>query len=428
GNDAANVLSGGLGVDQLFGNGGADTLDGGAGADTMFGGAGDDTYYVDNAGDFASEYGGSGVDTVVASLNWGLGASLENLVLTGAAVSGAGNSLDNTITGNANANILDGGAGADTLIGGAGDDVYRVDNAADVIIENAGGGVDNVTATVSYTLSDNVERLSLMGSAAINGTGNGLDNLMNGNGAANVLHGMDGADNLFGNGGADTLYGDAGVDTLQGGDGADTLDGGAGADAMYGGAGNDTYVVDDAGDVTSEYGGGGIDTVLSSVTRSLGAGLENLTLTGSAAISGYGNTLDNVLTGNSGANLLYAVDGADTLAGGAGNDTLFGGAGADDFVFSDFGAANADLVRDFVSGEDHISLDHTVFSALSAGPLSADQFVVGAAAADANDHLIFNSATGALYYDADGAGGADQVLVATLQHGATLTADDILIF
>jgi Ca2+-binding RTX toxin-like protein len=154
----------------------------------------------------------------------------------------------------------------------------------------------------------------------------GTDDLY-GNGGNDTLKGGTGTDKLFGGLGNDKLLGEAGNDTLDGGAGNDTLDGGLGNDKMKGGAGNDTFVVNAAGDVTTDTSG--IDLVKSSVTRTLGAGLENLTLTGSSSISGTGNILANIITGNGGANTLDGGDGGDTLSGGAGTDTLIGSAGND---------------------------------------------------------------------------------------------------
>ena len=179
---------------------------------------------------------------------------------------------------------LFGDAGADYLEGGTGDDGYDVDNTGDVIVENANEGLDFVQSSVSYTLSDHVEDLALIGTEAINGTGNALDNYLYGNALAN------------------------------------TLDGGEGADVLVGEAGNDIYVVDNAGDVVTENANEGADTVQSGVTHTLAANVENLTLTGTSAINGTGNALDNILIGNSANNSLNGGAGADTMRGGAGDD------------------------------------------------------------------------------------------------------------
>jgi Ca2+-binding RTX toxin-like protein len=145
------------------------------------------------------------------------------------------------------------------------------------------------------------------------------------------------------------LVGTAAVDQLFGEEGDDSLDGLTGADVMAGGTGNDSYVVDDAGDVVVEHAGEGKDTVLSSVSFALGDGMESLHLTGSVAISGTGNALDNVLVGNAAANTLIAGAGDDVADGGDGNDVLDGGDGDDALTGGDgddllIGAAGNDIL------------------------------------------------------------------------------------
>ncbi|MGH8633971.1 MAG: VCBS domain-containing protein, partial [Burkholderiales bacterium] len=204
-----------------------------------------------------------------------------------------------------------GGEGNDTIMGGGLNDIIDGGNGGDVI--SGGAGNDSING----------------------GAGN------------DELFGEDGDDRLNGGAGNDSISGGAGNDNLFGEDGNDTLNGGAGIDVMSGGAGNDTYVVDNEGDVVFENENEGTDLVLSSVTYALGDHVENLTLTGNAHITGNGNFLDNVITGNDGDNVLDGISGNDTLNGGAGNDMLFaafgtgnntlnGGAG-NDFLSVSFG-------------------------------------------------------------------------------------------
>jgi Ca2+-binding RTX toxin-like protein len=255
---------------------------------------------------------------------------VENLTLTGTSpINGTGNSLNNFITGNSANNTLDGGLGNDTLIGGTGNDTYYVDSVNDVVTENLNEGTDTVYSSITYTLGDNLENLTLTGTSAINGTGNSLNNIITGNSAAN---------------------------TLNGGAGEDTLDGGAGIDTLIGGDGNDTYIVDSTTDTITETATGGFDTVNSSVTYTLGDNLEYLTLTGTSAINGTGNSLNNDITGNSAKNNLYGGNGADFIDGGDGddylkggtafgydtsNDTLYGGSG-NDYLLGGYGTDRLD--------------------------------------------------------------------------------------
>ncbi len=368
----------------IVGNAAANILDGGAGADEMRGGRGDDRYIVESAGDRAVEQTGEGYDTVRVErlASYTLGDHVEALELGSGSIDGSGNSLDNVLIGNAASNRLDGLAGADVMSGGEGDDVYVVDAAGDIVIERAGGGIDRVESAVDHTLTSEVENLVLK-VAGTRGTGNELSNVLTANDLGNLLSGLAGDDSLIGGAGSDVLDGGAGSDSMTGGAGDDTyvvdssadrtietagggidsvrssiswtlaeevenleltgaanldgtgnaldnridgnagdnvLDGGAGVDAMTGGAGNDTYIVDNGGDRTIEAAGGGIDTVLSSVSWTLAAETEQLVLTGVAATDGTGNAMDNTLTGNAAANVLDGSTGADALAGGAGDD------------------------------------------------------------------------------------------------------------
>jgi Ca2+-binding RTX toxin-like protein len=379
----------------ITGNAGNDTLDGAAGDDTLIGGAGNDSYKVGSLGDVIVEDAVGGIDTVIASLNWTLGANLENLTLTGTARSATGNSLANILTGTAGNDTLDGAAGADTMIGGAGNDRYYVNSASDVVTELAAGGADTIYSSVNLMLAAEVENLVLTGAARL-GTGNALDNSLKGTVGNDTLDGGAGADTLTGGAGDDTYVVDSALDkiseatlggtdtvlasvdyrlagnlenlVLQGGAHvgtgntlnnsltgtalADTLDGGLGNDTMIGGAGDDTYVVNGTGDVITEALGGGIDTVRAAVSVTLGDNVENLLLTG-AGMTGTGNALNNLLTGGSGTQTLIGLDGNDTLDGGAGADMMVGGAGDDTYIVDSTGDT---VVEDVAGGIDTVVL------------------------------------------------------------------------
>ena len=295
GNTLNNTLIGNTGNNTLNGGLGNDTLNGDLGNDTLIGGVGNDSYYVDNTADIITELVNQGTDSVFSTAaTYTLSANVENLTLQGTtAINGTGNTLNNIITGNAADNVLTGGTGVDTLIGGAGNDSYYVDNTADSITENLNEGTDSVFSTVTYTLTTNIENLTLQGTTAINGTGNNLNNIITGNTGNNVLTG------------------------------------GLGNDTLIGGAGNDSYYVDNTADSITENLNEGTDIVFSSVTYTLTTNLENLTLQGTTAINGIGNDLNNSITGNTGNNVLTGGLGNDTLTGNAGSDTLIGGKGND---------------------------------------------------------------------------------------------------
>lgn len=328
GNTLNNYLIGNEAANTLRGDAGNDTLDGGLGNDRLEGGAGNDTFYIDTTLDVLVENASAGTDTVVAAFTYTLPTNFENLTLTGTtAINGSGNSSANVITGNSANNTLNGGTGVDTLIGKAGDDSYVVDNTADVVTESLNEGTDSVLSSVTYTLSANVENLTLVGSSAIRGTGNTLNNVLIGNSAAN---------------------------TLTGSTGNDTLNGGTGADTMVGGAGDDVYTVERTTDIVTEVASEGSDTVNSSVTYTLASNIENLVLTGTTAINGTGNALNNTLTGNNAANTLTGGAGNDVLDGLAGTDSLTGGAGNDTYVFGRGYGVETVLDNDSTSGNNDL--------------------------------------------------------------------------
>jgi cysteinyl-tRNA synthetase len=139
-----------------------------------------------------------------------------------------------------------------------------------------------------------------------------------------------------------------------------------------------------------------------------------------------GSEFNDTLTGGKGNDTLYGGDGDDLLIGGLGNDILFGGDGHDTFQLGG-SSISKDLIKDFEHGSDHIQLDHVLFKALTIGDLHSNEFVLGTKAMTTSQHLIYNSATGNLWYDADGSGKAAAVLIAVLDNHATLTYADLAV-
>ena len=362
-----DTLTGDSGMNILHGSDGNDVLEGGLGDDSLYGDIGQDTAAYTSATaavtvslllqDQYQDTGSAGSDYL---------DSIENLT---------GSKYNDTLTGDSNANMLDGGAGADVMKGGLGDDTYVVGNSFDNVGERLNEGMDTVLSSITYTLPSNVEILTLTGTANLNATGNSDNNTLNGNAGNNLL------------------------------------DGGAGADKMYGGLGDDTYVINNSFDQANENANEGTDTVQSSITFSIGNNVENLTLTGTAAINGTGNALANIIAGNSGNNV---------LKGGAGNDT---------FVFGKFGAANGlDHLVDFVTGADHLSFtgaDYGIAAGhhLTTGELSLTGTATSAAGVG---QFVYNTTTHTLSWDSNGvtAGGVTAIVV--FDNSATPHAGDFI--
>ena len=340
------------------------------------------------------------------------------------------------LNGGAGDDTLNGGTGADQMWGGQGSDTYFVDNAGDVVTENAAEGNDLINASVSYTLSANTEALVLIeGAGPIAGLGNSADNYLQGNSDNNALDGGTGADFMVGGAGDDTYTidnaGDAVVETA--GEGNDVvhasidytiganieslildgttingagnatdnaiignasdniIDGRAGADFMVGGAGNDIYFVDNAGDAIVENLNEGNDIVHASIDYTIGANIESLILDGTT-VNGAGNSTDNAIIGNASDNIIDGRAGSDFMQGGAGNDIYFVDNAGDAIV------ENLNEGNDIV----HASISYTIGANIESLILDGSANLAGAGNTT-NNALVGNSGDNNL----DGRGGQD---------------------
>jgi Ca2+-binding RTX toxin-like protein len=434
---------------------GNDTVHGSDWDDTLTGSKGSDTFD-----------GGKGMDLLSFR---GFGEAVKVDLATGQAITTSGTSMllniedvdgtafADTLTGNAGDNQFQGYAGNDKINGGAGFDSALYTDATAAVKVNLATGI--VTGGSGSDVLTSIERAVgsrfgdvLTGSSAdeffsgglgddtIDGGGGTLDMIEYGTatGAVDVnlatgkssgAAGIDTITNIegvIGSAFGDKLTGNAGMNMLIGGYGDDQLNGGAGMDIMVGGDGNDTYYVDDQFDLITELAtgiaNGGKDTVYTTVNTMLNANVEILRLSSTANINGTGNTLDNGIVGNAGNNVLNGMAGYDTLTGGAGKDT---------FVFNTALVRNVDTISDFSAVDDTIHLENAIFTRLTAAnvALSAANFVANTAgtAVDADDYIVYDSDSGALYYDADGNGAGVAVKFAVLTGHPAITAADFYV-
>ncbi|MEG4321849.1 MULTISPECIES: calcium-binding protein [unclassified Microcoleus] len=287
---------------------------------------------------------------------------------------------------------------------------------------------------------------------------NGGDDEVFGYYGDDVIQGGDGNDTIFGgsnqnpsyitlepdygNDGNDIINGGAGNDVIKGESGNDFINGDSGNDILNGGLGNNTLVGGNGNDVLSNArgtadGGDGTDTLVADYSQlNNGAGVhvgynnQNAIfsrLNGSIVLN-YSNIERFNVTGTQYADVLLGGSGGDTLTGGAGNDILTGGAGADNFRFN---APNegVDQITDFSVVDDTIQVSADAFGGglTAGGAIAVTQFVVGAAAQTTSDRFIYNQQTGALFFDKDGVGGANQTQIATLSTGLAMTNNDIFV-
>ncbi|HEV8693282.1 MAG TPA: calcium-binding protein [Lysobacter sp.] len=445
GSDGSNDLVGLSGDDYIYGRGGNDGLQGGAGNDWLIGGSGADRLDGGDGFDYASHHtaaAGVTVDLINPAVNTGDAAgdtfvSIEGLVGSSSADTISGNDGSNDLVGLSGGDHIYGRGGNDGLQGGAGNDWLIGGPGADRL--DGGDGFDYAsyhTAAAGVTV-DLINPVVNTGDAAgdtfvsIEGVvGSSSADTISGNDGSNDLVGLSGDDHIYGRGGNDGLQGGAGNDWLIGGPGADRLDGGDGFDYA-------SYHTAAAG-VT-------VDLINPAVNTGDTAGDTFVSIEGlvgsSTADTISGNDGSNDLVGLSGDDHIYGRGGNDGLQGGAGNDWLSGGAGndhliggegADTFVFDTApDASNVDIISDFASAVDHIGLVATgAYAGMPLGELAVEalHIVGGTDPMTADTRIVYDPATGALYFDADGSGSELALKFAVLSNlPGTLQAGDIVV-
>ncbi|WP_020654612.1 calcium-binding protein [Massilia niastensis] len=433
------------GNDTVTGSDWDDTLTGSKGSDVLDGGKGIDVLSFRGFGEAVTVNLASG--QAVTTTGTSKLSNIEDVEGTASA---------DTLTGNAGDNSFQGFGGNDRINGGAGIDSSLYFDASSAVNVNLGTGV--VTGGSGSDTLTSIERVVgsrfndvLTGSAADEFFGGGMgDDIINGGGGVDTIEygivtggvevnlttgktlGAAGVDtisnveNIIGSVFNDKLTGNAATNMLIGGNGNDQLNGAGGMDIMAGGDGSDVYFVDNQYDLVTEANTslaiGGNDTVYVTVSYILTANVENLRMNSTTNLSGTGNALNNGIAGNAGANVLNGL---------AGNDTLTGGAGKDIFVFNTALAKNIDRITDFSAADDTIRLENAIFTKLATAnvALAAANFAANTAgkAVDSNDFIVYDTDSGALYYDADGNGAGLAVQFATLTGNPAISAADFFI-
>lgn len=417
GSSGDDVYYGGNLQDVLRGNGGDDRLTGHEEADKIFGGDGNDTLIGGEGADYLS--GGTGKDTAeYSSAASAIVVSITDTALNAGGAAGdtfnsiesvTGSIFDDLITGNAGANTLTGGWGDDTLIGLGGNDTLIGDGGDDILIGGVGGDAHiggSGTDTVSY--ADAAAGVTVNLVAAQQNTGEAKGDT------------YQSVENLIGSSHDDHLTGNESANVFKGGDGQDIF---------FGRGGSDTYYVYDSATVVIETVFEGTnDRVTSAVDYKLIEDVEVEMLTTNGAVG----TSDIDLTGNLFAQQISGNAGDNRLSGRGGADTLKGFGGKDTFVFNaafDEDNAKPATILDFKAVDDRILLSDAVFTELAPGTLSAAAFRANAAgqAQDASDRIIYETDTGAVYYDADGTGAGASILFVELTGAPAITNADFSI-
>ncbi|MFZ0269277.1 calcium-binding protein [Caulobacter sp.] len=340
-------------------------------------------------------YGTEGADVLTGTSDANLihGAGGNDVII--------GNGGVDDLFGDDGDDLLVSGPGASSLYGGNGDDTYEIVDSATYVIENPAKGYDAIHTSVDLTLPDNVEALVLT-DGAVNGAGNALDNVLTGNALDNNLQGLDGNDTLYGGDGQDQLYAGAGDDLVHGQSGNDQIYGWIGADLVMGGSGNDAVYGEDGADTL--FGEDGVDAL-------------------------YGGTGNDFLAGQEGADALWGEAGEDFLYGGAGADQLIGQAGADVFYYGDM-TEGGDNIIDFNSADgDRIIVNGAAFGAPAGFQLTPGLGFLsgpGVTPTAATATFYYDTTSHALWYDIDGVGAGQGVLIAQMASNPTLHASDFI--